>query len=150
MPIGRSRARVLASPGYLAAHGTPKRVADLAEHSRQGVSQPESLNAWPQEDADGQPLHIQPAIRSFSGETLRRRLALNDAGIVCLSNCMTRADRQSGALRPLFPRQTLDARQLVNAVYYRNTAISSRIKSFIDYLVESLGPCGVGQMAAPA
>lgn len=141
VPIGRSRVRVLASPGYLAAHGTPKRVADLAEHSLLGFSQLESLNEWPLEDADGQPLHIQPAIRSFSGETLRQ-LALNDAGIVCLSDFMTRADRQSGALRQLFPRQTLDVRQPVNAVYYRNTAISSRIKSFIDYLVETLGPRG--------
>lgn len=141
VPIGRSRVRVLASPGYLAAHGSPKRVADLAEHSLLGFSQLESLNEWPLAEADGQPLHIQPAIRSFSGETLRQ-LALNDAGIVCLSDFMTRADRQSGALRQLFPRQTLDVRQPVNAVYYRNTAISSRIKSFIDYLVESLGPRG--------
>ena len=141
VPIGRSRVRVLASPGYLAAHGTPKRVADLREHTLLGFSQLESLNEWPLEDADGQPLHIQPSIRSVSGETLRQ-LALNDAGIVCLSDFMTRADRQSGALRQLFPRQTLDVRQPVNAVYYRNTAISSRIKSFIDYLVESLGPRG--------
>lgn len=141
VPIGRSRVRVLASPGYLAAHGTPKRVADLREHTLLGFSQLESLNEWPLEDADGQPLHIQPSIRSFSGETLRQ-LALNDAGIVCLSDFMTRADRLSGALRQLFPRQTLDVRQPVNAVYYRNTAISSRIKSFIDYLVESLGPRG--------
>ena len=141
VPIGRSRVRVLASPGYLAAHGTPKRVADLREHTLLGFSQLESLNEWPLEDADGQPLHIQPSIRSFSGETLRQ-LALNDAGIVCLSDFMTRADRQSGALRQLFPRQTLDVRQPVNAVYYRNTAISSRIKSFIDYLVESLGHRG--------
>lgn len=141
VPIGRSRVRVLASPGYLAAHGTPKRAADLREHTLLGFSQLESLNEWPLEDADGQPLHIQPSIRSFSGETLRQ-LALNDAGIVCLSDFMTRADRQSGALRQLFPRQTLDVRQPVNAVYYRNTAISSRIKSFIDYLVESLGPRG--------
>ena len=140
-PVGSSRVRVLASPGYLAAHGTPKRVADLREHTLLGFSQLESLNEWPLEDADGQPLHIQPSIRSFSGETLRQ-LALNDAGIVCLSDFMTRADRQSGALRQLFPRQTLDVRQPVNAVYYRNTAISSRIKSFIDYLVESLGPRG--------
>ena len=141
VPIGRSRVRVLASPGYLAAHGTPKRVADLREHTLLGFSQLESLNEWPLEDADGQPLHIQPSIRSFSGETLRQ-LALTDAGIVCLPDFMTRADRQSGALRQLFPRQTLDVRQPVNAVYYRNTAISSRIKSFIDYLVESLGPRG--------
>ena len=101
----------------------------------------EALNQWPLADSTGEPLHIQPAIRSHSGETLRQ-LALHGAGIVCLSDFMTRDDRQSGALQQLFARQTLDVRQPINAVYYRNTAISSRIKSFIDYLTETLGPRG--------
>ncbi|CAB3665939.1 HTH-type transcriptional regulator DmlR [Achromobacter deleyi] len=141
VPIGRSRVRVLAGPAYLAAHGTPKRIDDLQAHTLLGFSQLEALNQWPLADSTGEPLHIQPAIRSHSGETLRQ-LALHGAGIVCLSDFMTRADRQSGALQQLFARQTLDVRQPINAVYYRNTAISSRIKSFIDYLTETLGPRG--------
>jgi len=141
VPIGRSRVRVLASPAYLAAHGTPKRIDDLQAHTLLGFSQLEALNQWPLADSTGEPLHIQPAIRSHSGETLRQ-LALHGAGIVCLSDFMTRDDRQSGALQQLFARQTLDVRQPINAVYYRNTAISSRIKSFIDYLTETLGPRG--------
>lgn len=142
--LGNSRVRVLASPGYLAEHGTPKRVADLASHALLGFSQLESLNEWPLLDADGQPLHVKPTVRSYSGETLRQ-LALNDGGIVCLSDFMTRGDRKAGALQPLFARQTLDVRQPINAVYYRNTAISSRIKSFIDYMVETLGPDGFAE-----
>jgi len=31
-------------------------------------------------------------------------------------------------------------RQPSNAVYYRNTALASRINCFIDYLIEALGP----------
>ncbi|MFD4838211.1 LysR substrate-binding domain-containing protein [Achromobacter sp. NPDC058515] len=142
--LGSSRVRVLASPGYLAEHGTPKRVADLAAHALLGFSQLESLNEWPLLDADGQPLHVSPAVRSYSGETLRQ-LALNDGGIVCLSDFMTRGDRKAGALLPLFAKQTLDVRQPINAVYYRNTAISSRIKSFIDYMLETLGPNGFAE-----
>lgn len=144
VPLGNSRVRVLASPGYLAAHGTPRRVADLASHVLLGFSQLESLNEWPLLDADGQPLHIKPQVRSYSGETLRQ-LALNDGGIVCLSDFMTRGDRKTGALQQLFPRQTLDVRQPINAVYYRNTAISSRIKSFIDYVVQAVGPDGFAE-----
>jgi DNA-binding transcriptional LysR family regulator len=140
-PIGRSRIRVLASPEYLAVHGTPKRVADLAKHTLLGFSQPESLNEWPLIDSDGQPFHIKPAIRSSSGETLRQ-LAINGAGIVCLSDFMTRADRMDGRLQQLFQRQTLDVLQPINAVYYRNMALSSRIVSFVGYLKTMLGEKG--------
>ncbi|MCW0207763.1 HTH-type transcriptional regulator DmlR [Achromobacter veterisilvae] len=141
VPLGSSRVRVLASPEYLARQGTPKSVADLASHTLLGFSQLESLNEWPLLDAAGQPLRVAPALRSFSGETLRQ-LALNGAGIVCLSDFMTRGDRKAGALRQLFVKQTLEVRQPINAVYYRNTAVSSRIKSFIDYMAEALGPRG--------
>ncbi|MDR7946506.1 LysR substrate-binding domain-containing protein [Achromobacter aegrifaciens] len=141
VPLGHSRVRVLASPGYLDAHGTPRRVADLAAHILLGFSQLEALNEWPLLEADGQALHIRPHVRAFSGETLRQ-LALNDGGVVCLSDFMTRGDRASGALQQLLVKQTQDVRQPINAVYYRNTAISSRIKSFIDYMVQALGPRG--------
>ena len=46
-----------------------------------------------------------------------------------LSVCLTREDRRSGALQPLFVRDILDIRQPINAVYYRNTAVSARIAS---------------------
>ncbi|OZI55803.1 LysR family transcriptional regulator [Bordetella genomosp. 1] len=140
-PIGGSRLRVLASSAYLEAAGRPRRVEDLAQHVLLGFTQPDSLNEWPLRDADDGQLHITPTIRSSSGETLRQ-LALEGAGIVCLSDFMTRADRQSGRLVQLFPRHTLDVRQPINAVYYRNTALSSRIASFVDYLVERIGPDG--------
>ncbi|SSW69542.1 LysR family transcriptional regulator [Achromobacter agilis] len=141
VPLGSSKLRVLASPAYLNKHGMPKSVADLASHTLLGFSQLESLNEWPLLDASGQPLHVAPAVRSFNGETLRQ-LALNGAGIVCLSDFMTRADRETGALQQLFAKQTLEVRQPINAVYYRNTAVSSRIKSFIDYMTGALGPRG--------
>lgn len=140
-PIGSSKIRVLATPGYLDAHGTPRKVADLARHTLLGFNQPESLNEWPLLGEHGQPLHIEPAIRSSSRETLRQ-LALEGAGIVCLSDFMTRADRKTKRLRQLFAQQTLDVRQPINAVYYRNTALSSRITSFVDYLKHALGDKG--------
>ncbi|MBY4897944.1 LysR family transcriptional regulator [Cupriavidus sp. AU9028] len=136
--IGTSRIRVLASPAYLERHGEPSDPADLDAHTLLGFSQPESLNEWPLRDARGDPLHIRPAIRSSSGETLRQ-LALQGAGIVCLSDFMTWQDRERGLLCELFPARRLDVRQPIHAVYYRNTAISARIQSFIDYVREQLG-----------
>ncbi|WP_243047293.1 LysR family transcriptional regulator [Dyella sp. RRB7] len=137
-PLGSSRIRVLASPAYLENRGKPRRVDDLVHHALLGFNQPESLNDWPLRDRNDDQLHIQPTVSSSSGETLRQ-LALAGEGIVCLADFMTREDRREGRLVPLFPRETLDIRQPINAVYYRNTALSSRITSFLDYLVESLG-----------
>jgi len=140
-PIGSSRLRIVASPDYLARHGTPASVAELAGHTLLGFNQPESLNDWPLADADGQQLHVTPNIYSSSGETLLQ-LALTGAGIACLSDFLTCADRKNGRLRQLFPAETLEVRQPINAVYYRNTALSARIASFVGYMKEKLGDRG--------
>ncbi|WP_322008745.1 LysR family transcriptional regulator [Paraburkholderia sp. J12] len=136
-PVGRSRVRILASPAYLEAHGHPRRVEDLAKHALLGFNQPEALNVWPISGPDNEPYRITPTIWSSSGETLRQ-LALAGAGIVCLSDFMTAHDRRDGALVQLFTRQTQDVQQPINAVYYRNTAISARIASFVDHLIEAV------------
>lgn len=136
-PIASSGIRVLASPGYLAEHGMPPSVEELTKHPLLGFMQPESLNDWPLVGADGQTLHIEPTVRASSGETLLE-LALQGTGIVCLSDFMTQTERKAGRLQQLFPRQTLEVRQPINAVYYRNTALSSRIASFVNHLKENL------------
>ena len=137
-PIGCSRLRILASAAYLKSHGTPTEAAHLEQHTLLGFNRPDSLNDWPLRDAHGQPLHITPTIASSSGETLRQ-LALADTGIVCLSDFMSRQDRLAGRLIALFNQQTLDLRQPIHAVYYRNTALSSRITCFVDHVVTQLG-----------
>lgn len=136
-PIASSGIRVLASPAYLAEHGMPRSVEELTQHPLLGFMQPESLNDWPLVGSDGQTLHIEPTVRASSGETLLE-LALQGAGIVCLSDFMTQTERQAGRLQQLFPAQTLEVRQPINAVYYRNTALSSRIASFVDHLKDAL------------
>ncbi|CAB3753844.1 LysR family transcriptional regulator [Burkholderia sp. MSh2] len=147
--IGTSRLRVLASPAYLAAHGQPRKVDELGKHTLIGFTQPESLNIWPVLGTDGEPYRIEPDIWSSNGETVRQ-LALEGAGIACLSDFMTAHDRDSGRLAQLFARQTLDIQQPIHAVYYRNTAISSRIASFVDYLIEALGGGGDAPARHPA
>ena len=136
-PIASSGIRVLASPAYLAEHGTPRSVEELIQHPLLGFMQPDSLNDWPLAGSDGQLLHIAPAIHASSGETLLE-LALQGAGIVCLSDFMTQTERKAGRLLQILPDQTLQVRQPINAVYYRNTALSSRIASFVDHLKAAL------------
>lgn len=136
-PLCTSRLRVLASPTYLEAHGKPKRVTDLDKHRLIGNSQLPSLNQWPLRSAQGDSYSAALAFSASSGETMRH-LALAGMGIVCLADFMTQADRESGALQQLLARDTVEVRQAVNAVYYRNTALSSRITAFLDFMAERL------------
>lgn len=138
-PLGSHLLRVLASPAYLKAHGKPTHVADLAGHSLLGFSQPASLNLWPLRNPEGDTLQIQPALQASSGETLRH-LALAGAGIVCLADFMTAQDRQCGDLVQLLVRDTVEVRQPVHAVYYRNTQVAARIRCFLEFLAQRIPP----------
>ncbi|WP_028238143.1 LysR substrate-binding domain-containing protein [Stutzerimonas azotifigens] len=136
-PLASSRLRVLASPDYLRRHGTPASVEALSGHSLLGFTQPESLNLWPLRHARGDDWSIAPALSASSGETLRQ-LALGGAGVVCLSDFMTDADRERGALVQILAEHTREVRQPIHAVYYRNTALASRIACLLDFLGERL------------
>lgn len=137
-PLCTSRLRVLASPEYLARVGKPKSVADLSAHTLLGFNEPESLNRWPLRGAHGDEWPIVPSLTASSGETLRQ-LALEHVGLVCLSDFMTACDREAGRLVQVLARDTVDVRQPINAVYYRNTQLAARIACFLDFLQERMG-----------
>lgn len=137
-PLGRYPLRVLASPAYLKRHGRPRRVDDLGRHSLIGFTLPESLNRWPLRQADGdEAFEVRPSLRASSGETVRQ-LALAGQGIACLADFMTQADRARGDLVQLFVKDTVEQLQPVNAVFYRNTELASRIRVFLDYLAQGM------------
>ncbi len=137
-PLMTNRLRILASPDYLREMGEPKSPADLLSHRLIGFSRPESLNAWPLRNAQGDRFVITPQVLASSGETLRQ-LALAGEGIVCLADFMTQADRENSHLVEILIEDTVEVLQPVNAVYYRNTALASRISCFLDYVSKYLG-----------
>ncbi|MGX9460945.1 LysR substrate-binding domain-containing protein [Shewanella sp. A14] len=136
-PLGLSQIRILASPDYLAKHGTPTTVEDLTQHQLLGFSSLEKLNHWPIYDAFNNLLHIQTNIKADSGETLRQ-LALCGAGIVCLSDFMTQQDIKAGRLVQLFTTSTLKIEQPINIVCYRNKELSKRVSSFIEFMKQAV------------
>ena len=76
-------------------------------------------------------------------------MALQGIGIVCLSDFMTQRDRVSGELIELLTRETVEVRQPIHAVYYRNTALASRITCFLDYVTTALGQEPWSQVGTP-
>ncbi len=138
-PLGSNRLRVLASPGYLEQWGAPQTVEELSERSVLGFTQPETLNQWPLRHASGQHWQTTPTVKASSGETLRQ-LAIEGVGLVCLADFMTHDDRAEGRLVQVLQAHTVDVRQPIHAVYYRNTALASRITCFLDYVSEQMKP----------
>ncbi|MGO4328635.1 LysR substrate-binding domain-containing protein [Cupriavidus sp. 2TAF22] len=137
-PLCNSRLRLVASPAYLKARGTPREVAALQGHSLLGFTQPDTLNQWPLRHELGEALRIEPSVRASSGETLLK-LALAGEGIACLADFMTQASRSRGDLVQVLMQDTVEVRQPIHAVYYRNTLLSSRITAFLDYVGAQLG-----------
>ncbi|PUA45118.1 LysR family transcriptional regulator [Pseudomonas protegens] len=131
--LGCSPLHILASPDYLARHGTPQSVAELAGHTLLGFTQTETLNHWPLRHVHGDRWQIQPDISASSGETLRH-LALEGQGIACLSHFMTIDDIRAGRLQPLLAAFNSGYRQPINAVYYRNSQLALRIQCFLDFI----------------
>lgn len=129
--------KIVASPAYLQQFGIPQSEEELAQHCCIGFNDLPNLNRWPLACADGRQLEITPGLATNSGET-QRHLCLHGNGIACLSNFMIDEDIQRGDLVQILVKETQPVAVPVNAVYYSDSAVSNRLRSFIDFLSENL------------
>lgn len=134
--------KILASPEWLTRHGTPQTVEDLAQHCCIGFNDLPLLNRWPLALSDGRMLEITPELTSNSGET-QRQLCLQGNGIACLSDFMIDEDLRRGDLVQILVKETLKVAMPINAVYYSDSAVSNRLRSFIDFVSAKLGHTSV-------
>ncbi|ELW9444388.1 LysR family transcriptional regulator [Pluralibacter gergoviae] len=134
-PLFISYRKIIASPDYIVRHGRPESVAELSQHICLGFTEPQTLNTWPLSCCDGQLHEISSGLSSNSGETLKQ-LCLSGNGIACLSDYMVDSEIARGDLVELLAEQRLPVEMPFSAVYYSDRAVSSRIRAFIDFLVE--------------
>ncbi|MCM0150446.1 LysR family transcriptional regulator [Photobacterium galatheae] len=134
--LGRSPLRIVASPAYLTEYGTPDSIEALSTHRCIGFAGQPNLNKWPFLHGPCSPrMHIQGS----SGETVRQ-LCLSGNGLALLSNFMVCHDLAAGRLVSVLEADiaTPNDREAIHAVYYRNTALSPRIRAFLDFIAERL------------
>ncbi len=83
--------------------------------------------------------NIQPQLSTSSGEVMLQ-LCLAGEGIACLSRFMIQDELARGRLVSLMADRIIspNPRELVQAVYYRNTALSARIGAFLDFVAPRL------------
>ena len=129
--LGRSALHLVASPAYLASSNIDVTKTSLAEHRLIGFSSGASLNRWPLSEE----VKLNFDLKASSGETIRQ-LCLAGQGIALLSHFMVADDLESRKLVSVLSEHliTPNNREPVQAVYYRNSAVSSRISAFLDFI----------------
>ena len=138
-PLGRSPLQLVASPQYLERHGVPVSPAALHDHRLLGFLNVDNLNHWPVEGLSRHGANIQPQLSTSSGEVMLQ-VCLAGEGIACLSRFMIQDELARGRLVSLMADRIIspNPRELVQAVYYRNTALSARIGAFLDFVAPRL------------
>ncbi|MGF1733982.1 LysR substrate-binding domain-containing protein [Photobacterium satsumensis] len=136
--MGETQRGLYASPHYLELFGVPELIEDLASHQCLGFMAFEHLNQWPLVDCSGKRFIVtNPIATSNNGETLKQ-MAINHFGIVCLSQFTAEHEVREGRLIPVLQPLWIRENIPVNAVYYSEQHQSTRLRAFIDFLVENL------------
>ncbi|WP_256359853.1 LysR substrate-binding domain-containing protein [Neisseria sp. WF04] len=95
--------RIIASPAYLSAHGTPQTPADLSAHECHSSRQPTTGAVWTwdlRHPQSGKTLQFHPQARLLAdgSSELLKQIALADLGLVCVFDDIVSRELASGAL----------------------------------------------------
>lgn len=131
------RTVLCASPAYLASHGTPRTLADLARHNCLGYTLPSAASAerW-HFGADGSvTVAVTGNLRANNGDALRTA-ALAGQGIVYQPTFLFSDDLREGRIVPIHLDQPVFQYANVYAVYAPDRHVPAKVRVLIDFLVE--------------
>lgn len=134
---------VCASPSYLAARGTPRRIADLAAHDCLGYTLSRTIGAdtWSFGGATRASIAVNGTMRANNGDALVLA-AVAGMGIVYQPAFLVTREIQSGLLVPL----ELDHPPLqlggIYALYPADRRPPAKVRIAIDFLAERLSRSG--------
>jgi DNA-binding transcriptional LysR family regulator len=126
---------VVASPAYLALHGTPQVPEDLLQHNCLRFNFRRAEPDWPfVRDGQTYALKISGNIQCNSGEALAQ-LAREGAGIARIGAFSVADDLHSGVLVPLLEAWNPGDQEPIHAVFVGGAAMPARVRVFVDFLM---------------
>ncbi|MGE8045305.1 LysR family transcriptional regulator [Pseudomonas monteilii] len=126
---------VVASPAYLALHGTPQVPEDLLQHNCLRFNFRRAEPDWPfVRDGQTYALKISGNIQCNSGEALAQ-LAREGAGISRIGSFSVADDLRSGVLVPLLEAWNPGDQEPIHAVFVGGAAMPARVRVFVDFLM---------------
>lgn len=136
--LGETGRVVVASPGYLARHGTPQVPDDLIGHNCLSFNFRRAEPGWPfREDGRDRALAVTGSIEANNGESLAQ-LALAGVGIARVGRFAVEEDLASGALVPLLEAFNPQDREPLHALFVGGSTTPARVRVFVDFIVERL------------
>ncbi len=126
-----------ASPGYLAAHGMPRRIADLAHHNCIRFISPSTgrVTDWRFENGK-EKVTLTPrgnlGVTSLEGAVAA---ATAGVGIAQVSDVLAMVQFRSGALRPLFVEWAVPAPGF-KVVYPSGRYLTAKVRAFTEFVAE--------------
>lgn len=122
-----------ASPGYLAANGTPQKPRDLVKHNCL-IYTYAAPRTWTFTDAGGKAevIRISGRLLANSGDALLA-LALKDTGLLLAPDYLVADELRAGRLIRLLPEYKTQETP-VYAVYPHSHYLSAKTRTFIDFL----------------
>ncbi|AVR94276.1 LysR family transcriptional regulator [Pseudoduganella armeniaca] len=148
--LGDSRRAVVASPAYLARHGTPAALADLAAHRCLNFNFRRSLDEWPfLVDGRTELLPVQGGMLTNNGETMRQ-LVLEGLGIARLGMFHIARDLADGRLIEVLADFNPGDLEEIHVIFRNQKHMPARVRVFIDFLVERFEGAARGWAATPA
>ena len=133
---------LVATPGYLAAHGMPGHPTDLVRHRIISFTSFDSREAWTFEKV-GERCSAYPAdpiLRVNSAEGLRAAV-LAGMGIAMVTNRMVGASLAMGELVPLLPGWTLGGNDIW-VIFPEGRRVRPRARLFADWLAGAVAGLG--------
>jgi DNA-binding transcriptional LysR family regulator len=130
--LGRSQTIAVASPAYLAEHGTPRRRKDLAKHRcLMGFERGELPQMyWP---IGGAKVHVEGVL--FSNEIrMLAHAAVSGLGITFVPRMIVEDALASGALVQVMPG-ALEAEGRIAIVYPERELVPPQVRAFVDMVV---------------
>ena len=131
--LGSLRQVICAAPDYLEQRGTPRTLADLADHDCLVYSQDSVSSEWPALDGDG-PTQVQVPVRMRSNTVDGVvAAAVEGAGLVYAPAWSVMNFVEAGRLKVILSEHELPPRP-INAVFTHNRLLSGKVRALVDYL----------------
>lgn len=139
----------VASPDYLAAHGTPQKPEDLAEHNCLRLSTVQAWNEW-RFGTNGDEVRV-PVSGNFQANSADAvyHAALSGMGVARLSTYLVNGDLASGRLVRVLPGH-IQVDSAIYAVYPERRNLAPKIRAFLDFLTDHFGKTPPWERAKPA
>lgn len=133
--LAPTRRVLCASPTYLARHGTPATLDDLADHKAVVYGGAASGTVWRLSGPDGEASVPVNARIAADNMNFVRRAALAGLGIALLPEAFARADFSAGDLTSVLADHATVGQGLY-ALYPSGRHLSAAVRAFLDLVIE--------------